>query len=605
MGVDNGEKGFISAAPILGRKGFALALITFAAALAVSGVAAAPASADAFFEGASSDGTRVFFETTEALDPVADTDGGERDVYQRLGGVTTLISGDADGAFDAEFGGSSDDGTRVFFDTEEPLDPAADTDGGAQDVYQRLGGVTTLISGDADGAFEASFQGASSDGTRVFFQTFEDLDTVADTDPDGVSQGRDVYQRLGGATTLISGDADGIFDAGFEGASSDGARVFFRTEEALVTATDTDGSASDVYQRFAGTTSLISDDADATLPDADDAFDTSFEDALSDGSVVYFETEEPLTPATDTDAQRDVYLRLIGPSTTTLVSGDSDGAFDASFEGVASDGLPVFFRTGESIAAGDTDGGETDVFERQGGVTTLVSGDADGAFGAFFEGASSDGNRVFFRTDEPLVPADDTDPVGGCFAGCDDVYQRFAGATTLISGDGDGAFDASFEGASSDGARVFFETSETLDPIADTDGGCPSGNCRDIYQRLVGITTLISGDGDGAFGADFQGATSDGTRVFFETDESLDPAADCDSGERDIYERSGVGTILISIGNIDTCAPPLAPPSNRAAVPAAAPTGPTGKRAAALKKCKKKKGAARKKCRKRALKLPV
>lgn len=119
-------------------------------ALIAGAVSAAPASALLFYNGASSDGTRVFFTTDKPLDPVADTDDARVDVYQRLGGVTTLVSGDGDGPFDAMYGGRSSDGTRVFFTTGETLDPAADTDGGESDVYQRFGGATTLISRAAD-----------------------------------------------------------------------------------------------------------------------------------------------------------------------------------------------------------------------------------------------------------------------------------------------------------------------------------------------------------------------------------------------------------------------------------------------------------------------
>ena len=52
----------------------------------------------------------------------------------------------------------------------------------------------------------------------------------------------DVYERAGGQTTLVSTGptgGNGTFHAGFAGASADGTRVFFETEESLVSA-DTD-----------------------------------------------------------------------------------------------------------------------------------------------------------------------------------------------------------------------------------------------------------------------------------------------------------------------------------------------------------------------------
>ena len=67
---------------------------------------------------------------------------------ERSGGATTalLSTGPAggNGAAAALFGGASDDGTRVFFATNESL-VAADTDS-SQDVYERAAGVTTLLS---------------------------------------------------------------------------------------------------------------------------------------------------------------------------------------------------------------------------------------------------------------------------------------------------------------------------------------------------------------------------------------------------------------------------------------------------------------------------
>ena len=100
-----------------------------------------------------------------------------------------------------------------------------------EDVYERSGGQTTLVSPGGAGTSDAIFAGASADGARVFFVTFEVL-AGADSDTS-----QDVYERSGGQTTLISTGptgANGAFDASFRGASADGARVFFGTAEPLV-----------------------------------------------------------------------------------------------------------------------------------------------------------------------------------------------------------------------------------------------------------------------------------------------------------------------------------------------------------------------------------
>jgi hypothetical protein len=86
--------------------------------------------------------------------------------------------------------------------------------------------------------------GVSTDGRHVFFETSEKL-TTADTD-----SYRDVYDRdpVTGATTLISIGSKNGTDAGFEGASADGSHVFFNTGERLVPE-DNDGGGSDIYER--------------------------------------------------------------------------------------------------------------------------------------------------------------------------------------------------------------------------------------------------------------------------------------------------------------------------------------------------------------------
>ena len=93
-----------------------------------------------------------------------------------------------------------------------------------------------------NGPQDASFAGASFDGSHVFFQTAEPL-VGADSDA-----AIDLYERSGGTTTLVSRGAvngSGPLDAYYAGASTDGSRVFFQTAEPLVGA-DADTS-SDVY----------------------------------------------------------------------------------------------------------------------------------------------------------------------------------------------------------------------------------------------------------------------------------------------------------------------------------------------------------------------
>ncbi|MSO41494.1 MAG: hypothetical protein EXQ70_06320 [Solirubrobacterales bacterium] len=530
----------------MGRKAFrnaGLAVLTATAAIAVAAPAAG--AAEATSQGASADGSRVFFHTVEPMVP-ADTDD-KNDIYERSAGTTKLVSapgaGASGAAADASLFRTSADGTRVVFITVENL-VAADTDG-AQDLYERSGGATTLVSAPGVGASGPTAIAAiggrvSDDGSRVFFVTFQNL---VGADTDGLT---DIYERSGGVTTLVSAPGVGATPPdtattfGVGGISADGSRVFFRTPEKLVAA-DTDGVV-DVYERSAGTTTLLSaPGAGATPPDAA-AF---FHGSSTDGSRVFFSTPENLVAA-DTDGEDDVYERSAG--TTTLISAPGVGATppddDVDFEGASADGTRVFFGTDENLVAADIDG-LNDLYERSGGTTTLVSAPGVGASGlaasAGFDRASSDGSRVFFTTSEKLVGAD-TDAN-------EDIYQGSGGVTTLISTLGIGASgpseDLILRGISQDGSQVFWDTDESM-AAGDTDG------LSDVYEHSVGFTTLVSAPGTGAGGpavaATFSRTSLDGARVFFNTAGQL-LGTDLDI-DNDVYQRSGGATILVSVDGI-------------------------------------------------------
>jgi hypothetical protein len=465
------------------------------------------AAVNAFFDASSQDGTHAVFETSESL-VSADTDS-VFDIYERVGNTTSLVSigsSGGNGPSDAFFDGVSDDGSRIFFDTDESLVPA-DTDSFI-DVYQRSGGVTTLVStgpAGGNGAFDVTFDGLSRDGLHVFFETDEGL-LSGDTD-----SSTDVYDRSGGTTTLVStgpAGGNGAFTPIYDGTSYSGDHVFFDTDESLVSG-DTD-SQFDTYDRSGGTTSLVS-----TGPSGGNgAIPARYQGNSIGGLHVWFETNESLVSG-DTDTQNDVYDRF-GGTTTQVSTGPTggNGALPAFFDGAATDGSHVFVHTAESLVAGDTDT-KRDVYDRSGGTTTLLTtgpAGGNGALDAFFAGSSVDGLHVFFETTESLVAAD-TDTR-------QDVYERVGGTTNRVStgtAGGNGAFDAFFDGASLDGTRVFFDTTEPLE-ASDTDA---SSDVYERWIGSTTHITIGPTGGNAALGAFFDGASADGTRAFFNTRESL------------------------------------------------------------------------------------
>jgi hypothetical protein len=426
------------------------------------------------FAGVSADGLRVFFDTSEQLTST-DTDGA-RDVYERFAGTTTHLSiGPTGGnsAIDSFYAGTSTDGTKVFILSYDAL-TSNDTDTGRKDLYQRSGGTVTLLSTGGNGPYGAEYDGATPDGTHVFFHTDESL---AGTDTDGI---RDVYENSGGTVAQVSTgpiNGNGSFAALYKGVSQDGSRAFFVTNEAL-TANDTDAN-SDVYQRSAGTTTKLSLGPNG----GNGAFDTNFGGASADGTKVWLETREPLVSGDTDGACEDEFGQFILPcldvyeragATTTLISTGGNGSHEASIATGTQDGAHVFFHTTESLVAADTVPSTFDVYDRSGGTTTLVSAGGSGA--SFLSGISKDGARVFFDTPESLAAAD-TDA-------WNDVYERYSGATTLIStgpASTSGNNIAFFYGASDDGTKVFFDTDERL-TAADTDSSF------DIYRASQVLT---------------------------------------------------------------------------------------------------------------------
>jgi hypothetical protein len=409
-----------------------------------------------------------------------------QDLYEAYNGTTSLVStgpnpGSGTGNFTARYRGMSKDGLHIFFSTAEQLVPA-DTDNSV-DVYERFNGTTRLVStgpAGGNGNFDAVYKGCSDDGSHVFFQTSEPL-TSNDTDTQA-----DIYDRSNGTTTTLvsTGPAggNGAFSNTFRGASADGSHVFFETEERL-TSNDTDSSL-DVYDRSGGTTNLVS-----TGPSGGNgAVDAFFSGSSADGTIAWFETNESLVPQ-DTDSKQDVYQRAGG--TTTLVStgpSGGNGNFDASWQGASSDGSRVWIGTFEQLAPTDTDT-SYDIYERSGGTTTQLSlgpAGGNGAYDALFVGATPDGSQVFLETMEPWVSADTDAYV--------DVYQRSGGTTTLISS-APGVTPSSYStflAVNNNGTRVIFETGdELLSQDTDTQNDIYVSSNTVGYPRPRGATPML------------------------------------------------------------------------------------------------------------------
>jgi hypothetical protein len=536
-------------------------------------VACIPGSASAApsFKAVSSSGEVTFFETDEQLVP-GDTDT-KRDVYERYfdSGVGQYVTREVslgptggNDAYPAQFEAANDEGTEVFFSTEERL-VAADTDRQV-DLYMRnlTSGTTTLVSvgeagclpGCGNGAYPTTFVGLDETGTQAFFTTKERL---ASGDADGSD---DLYVRnlADNTTTLHSAGetacrpncGNGEFDVSSRGISGNGSYAYFTTAEPLSPA---DGDTTlDLYAANVGTgeTFLVSQGA---CPGCGNGGKVPLFDGSSvDGHRVFFSTDERLVSG-DEDLATDIYARDLPNGPTTLVSG-GDEDVTASYAASSADGSHVFFTTAEGLLEADTDG-INDIYEwSAGGPLRLVTAAPCSAdCGVTFDAISADSEEVIYSTAAALS-AEDED-------GKEDLYRQsvLGGAPVLVSrGESscspcwNGPYDTSFNKASSDASQVVFGTAESV-LGEDTDGEA------DIYLRNLesGSTSLITTSPSycplrkGSCGATFVGASTDGRRVFFRTFERF--TLEDGDNEADIYERflgsvsSEDVTRLVSAGN--------------------------------------------------------
>ena len=285
---------------------------------------------------------------------------------------------------EARYDGASTDGSRVFFHS---IDSLGDGDGDATtDVYMNLGGTITQISG--TGNQSATFAATSTDGSRAFFTTEEDV--AGTTDADGVL---DAFRYEGGARTLITVNTTQA--ATFNAISADGSIVFFSTLESL-TGGDGDGVSNDIYKRQGTDTTLMSA-PDATI------HNSNLVDASADGGQIVFSTREPLVGSEDTLTSDDLY-RSNG-TTRTLLTGT--GNADVTFRGASADGSLVFFTTTDVLATGDNDSA-VDVYMADGNTISLISTGAT-TTDAAYNGISLDGSAAFFSTTEAVPGSGDQD----------------------------------------------------------------------------------------------------------------------------------------------------------------------------------------------------
>jgi len=498
------------------------------------------------FNAISKDGKHAFWTTSESL-LSADSDNDNFDIYERDIDARTTRLVTPGGDFDATFLGSSEDGSKVFFATEEQI--VGDSDANV-DIYRRNlddePPTTTNMTPNTDDFL--LFEGINLAGDRLFFDTRESL-TGDDTDNE-----TDVYMSQNGSLTRIStgsrSSGNEPCGAYYSGSTPDGLHVFFQSEEWLTNDDDgrldeytcrtgyNDEGTPDIFEWSGGSvTNRTPTGACPTGAGASCQADRFAASSL-DGSRVIFNSPNIFKlPWHDDGGCLDDVYQTVGGVVTKLSPSQWDGTstycnpppeggwVSAAFAGASEDARKVYWVTREPGMAGAPDEHKDIFMNTNGGAPELMSpntpnDDAD------FAWTTPDGSHLFFGTSDPVV--DDSDTMG-------DVFENVNGAITKISTGplgGNGAFGSYFAGATEDADYVFFRTGEPLT----SDDQDASG--VDLFVRHNGATELISTGphaGTGNFGGIFNGVSEDGERVFFTSSEKL-VAADTDQ-EEDVYMR--------------------------------------------------------------------
>ena len=336
------------------------------------GPAGAPSSQSAFIAVISGDGNRVAFEAPTLLGAAPAEPASRQILLRDLAGASTILVSRADGPSGARADSTpfqpaiSADGRVVAFESDADNLSSQDDDT-VTNVFARdvAAGTTTLVSrapgpGGAGASAASSSPSVSGDGRIVVF--LSDADNLSNADGNG---NRDVFARdlVTNLTVLVSRatGADGAAsdgDSGTAAISADGRRVLFYSSADNLSAED-DDAVSDVFVRdlVANTTTLVSR---ATGPAGAGGDGDSAWGALSaDGRMAVFHSLATNLSGDDGDAVRDVFVRDLAASTTTLVSraaGPAGAAADGAsrFPVISADGRRVAFESdADNLSADD------------------------------------------------------------------------------------------------------------------------------------------------------------------------------------------------------------------------------------------------------------
>lgn len=367
---------------------------------------------------------------------------------------------------DANFRGASSDFSHVVFGEMALLAPGASY--GVENLFEWDEGVLRLVTvlpngTPAVGSLAAEKEAAqvsrpiSTEGSHILF-----------------TSGGALYDRIDGERTVQldekQGGAGASGGGSLQAASTDGSKVLFLDERKLTADSTAEAGEPDLYECVLAEGASKCELSDLTVAKVGEHADVQRVSAFGsqDSSHVYFTAKGVLAEGAKS-GENNLYLDQAG--TITLIATLGEGDFGTG--AVSPDGTWFAFNSQKSLTGYDNGhpggGAAPELFLYSAATGQLAcascnpSGEAPVAGGANLpnpvERPLSNGGRVFFETEEALLPSDTNGRV--------DVYEFEDGGLSLIS-TGTSAFEPPgggggiFKGASESGDDVFFESTQQL-----------------------------------------------------------------------------------------------------------------------------------------------
>ena len=283
----------------------------------------------------------------------------------------------------------------------------------------------------------------------------------------------------------------------------------------------------------------LSLDSAGTLGNGHSRYATQSED----GQFVAFSSSSTNLVAGDTNGEYDIFLRDRANDTTTRVSITSTGAEalggDSMNPSISDDGtLIVFESEATNLVVGDSNS-DKDIFmhDTATGTSIRISTTTTGletTNDSRNAKISGDGEWIVFETDASLQPSD-TNNISDIY-----LYEVASGTITRISENTDGTQSNGISrnpSLSSDGRYIVFESAATTLVSGDTNGAFDIFLYDRILDNLERVNLTI-GNTQSAGSSYRPSVSDDGNRVVFESDATdLIGAFNDTNGNRDIFIR--------------------------------------------------------------------